>query len=181
VTHGAPVSPEIDLEPLRKILSERFNADHYQDALELIVGASQEAQHLYGYVPQDAAKLIADHLGVSVNRIYGLLTFYADFLTEPPGDHVMLLCHGSACYVSGSQRLVDRLDEHYNVASGGTTPDGSMTVQIVNGCLGVCDLAPVIQVDHEQYYGRLDVEQFEKILEDFRRTGNPEETDGAPE
>ncbi|MCS7051787.1 MAG: NAD(P)H-dependent oxidoreductase subunit E, partial [Thermomicrobium sp.] len=76
-----------DLEPLRRILEERYRPRDYREAQELIVGACQEAQRLYGWVPPSAAQLIADHLGVTANRVYGLLTFYADFQTEPPGRH----------------------------------------------------------------------------------------------
>jgi NADH-quinone oxidoreductase subunit E len=179
LTHPVPASPDIDLEPLQKILDQRFHAYDYQDALELIVGACQEAQHLYGYVPKEAAALIGAHLGVSVNRIYGLLTFYADFLTEAPGRHVMLLCHGAACYVSGSQRLVDDLERNHGVTSGTTTRDGSLTVQIVNGCLGVCDLAPVAQIDHDRYYGYLTVERFNEVLDALARGETQEASSGS--
>lgn len=175
MAHSASATAELDLEPLRAILNEHFNPANYQDSLELIVQACQEAQHLYGYVPKAATELIAEHLGVSTNRIYGLLTFYADFLTDPPGKHTMLLCHGAACYVGGSQKIVDHLDLKYAVDSGQTTKDGTLTVQFVNGCLGVCDLAPVAQVDHHDYYGHLTVEKFEDLLESMRSPENAAE------
>lgn len=182
MAHGAPAA-EIDLQPLRTILEERYKPDGYQDSLELIVQACQEAQHLYGYVPKAATELIADHLGVSSNRIFGLLTFYADFLTAQPGQHTMLLCHGTACYVGGSQKLVDHLDRTYDVTSGKTTKDGTLTVQIVNGCLGVCDLAPVAQLDHHDYCAHLTVETFETLMDELRAEdptdtlGDSDETD----
>lgn len=177
MAHGAHIASEIDLQPLQQILDQHYNPDDYQDSLELIVQACQEAQHLYGYVPQQASELIAEHLGVSINRIYGLLTFYADFLTEPPGAHVMLLCHGAACYLGGSQRIVDHLDQRYDVTSGKTTKDGTLTVQIINACLGVCDLAPVAQLDHERYCGHLSVDAFEELLASLRQPETPEEPD----
>jgi NADH-quinone oxidoreductase subunit E len=179
VAHGAPATSDLDLEPLRSILTQHYNPANYQDSLELIVQACQEAQHLYGYVPKAATELIAEHLGVTTNRIYGLLTFYADFLTEPPGRHVMLLCHGAACYVMGSQKVVDHLDLNYDVESGNTTKDGTLTVQIVNGCLGVCDLAPVAQLDHETYCGGLTVEKFEELMNSLRAGEASEETHEA--
>jgi NADH-quinone oxidoreductase subunit E len=169
LAHRAAATSEIDLEPLQKILNDHFQPENYQDSLELIVQACQEAQHLYGYVPKAATEIIAEHLGVSTNRVFGLLTFYADFLTDPPGAHTMLLCHGAACYVGGSQKIVDLLDLKYDVSSGQTTKDGTLTVQIVNGCLGVCDLAPVAQLDHGSYCGHLTVESFEELLESLRQ------------
>ncbi len=177
MAHGAHATRDQNLDALQSILQEQYNPSNYQDSLEMIVQACQEAQHLYGYVSKDASALIAEHLGVSENRIYGLLTFYADFLTEPPGEHVMLLCHGAACYVMGSQKIVDHLDQRYDVRSGGTTRDGSLTVQVINGCLGVCDLAPVGQLDHERYCGHLDVEQFEALMESLRSSQPSEAPD----
>ncbi|MBX6341032.1 MAG: NAD(P)H-dependent oxidoreductase subunit E, partial [Thermomicrobiaceae bacterium] len=162
----------IDLEPLRRILAEHFHPESHQEAQELILQACQEAQHLYGYVPEAAAEVIADHLGTTVNRIFGLLTFYADFRTEPPGKHFMLLCHGAACYVMGSQRLIESLATRYRLDEAGTTEDGELTVQVVNGCLGVCDLAPVVQVDHKTYCGRLDPDRLDRVIEALKR-GQP--------
>jgi NADH-quinone oxidoreductase subunit E len=91
----------------------------------------------------------------------------------------MLLCHGAACYVMGSQKVVDHLDLNYDVESGKTTKDGTLTVQIVNGCLGVCDLAPVAQLDHERYCGGLTVEKFEELLNSLRAGEASEEPDEA--
>jgi NADH-quinone oxidoreductase subunit E len=175
LAHGAGTSTDIDLEPLRKILDEQYKADNYQDSLELIVQACQEAQRLYHYVPKDAAQLIADHLDVSINRVYGLLTFYSDFLTDPPGKHVMVLCHGAACYVMGSQKIVDHLDDAHGITGGQTTRDGTLTVQVFNGCLGVCDQAPVALLDHEHYCSHLTVERFEETLASLRDSETPEE------
>lgn len=167
--HAPSTSGEIDLEPLRTILERDFQYANHQDAEELIIGACQEAQLLYGWVPQAATDLIAEHLQVSPNRVYGLLTFYADFRTDPPGNHFLLLCHGAACYVMGSQRLIDALSQHHGVGDGQVSTDGELTLQVVNGCLGVCDLAPVIQVDHHTYCGRLNPERLDEMVDALRR------------
>lgn len=159
----------IDLGPLQAVLTEEFGYDGHQDAEELIIAACQEAQHLYGWVPQEAAKAIADHLRVSINRVYGLLTFYADFRTEPPGDHTLLVCHGAACFVMGSQKLIDTLGNDYDVGDGQVSRDGSLTVQVVNGCLGVCDIAPVIQVDHHTYCGHLNPDRMRAMIDSLKR------------
>ncbi|MFO7269837.1 complex I 24 kDa subunit family protein [Sphaerobacter thermophilus] len=172
MAHATHTDGELDLEPLKRILERDFRYDTHQDAEELILGACQEAQNLYGWVPQPAAQVIADHLGVSVNRVYSLLTFYADFRTEPPGKHFLLLCHGTACYVMGSQRLIDTLRDEYGITNGEVTRDGELTLQVVNGCLGVCDLAPVIQVDHHTYCGRLTPDRLRETLEALKR-GEP--------
>jgi NADH-quinone oxidoreductase subunit E len=166
----------IDLEPLRAILARDFIPHDFQESQELILGACQEAQQLYGYVPPQAAQLISDHLGVTINRIYGLLTFYADFRTAPPGRHAMLLCHGAACFVMGSERLIQELNEQHHIGKDGRTPDEEFSVQIVNGCLGVCDLAPVVQIDHHVYRGHLTPDRLTATMESIRR-GEPLEDD----
>ena len=168
-----------DLERLQTHLEEHFRPQDHEEAQELILGALQHVQHEFGWVPLEAAQLIADHLGVSVNRIYGLLTFYADFRTEPPGEHFMLLCHGAACFVGGSQKLIHALRDNYGVGQGGTTADGKLTVQIVNGCLGVCDLAPIVQFDHEKYVGNLDVDSFHAAIEEVTASAPPQADHGA--
>lgn len=183
MTHATQAGGNIDLEPLQKVLKEQFQPQDFQDAQELILGACQEAQHIYGYVPKEAAQAIADHLGTSINRVFALLTFYADFRTEKPGKHVMLLCHGAACYVMGSARLIADLKEKYGIDesawSSVTTRDGELSVQVINGCLGVCDLAPVIQVDHHDYYGHLDVERFNDVISALKRGDAVEDQNGA--
>lgn len=156
------------------LLEEKYRPQDHQEAQELILGALQDVQGLLGWVPLWATRLVAEHLGIAENRIYGLLTFYADFRTEKPGKHVMLLCHGTACFVGGSQKLITELRNQYGISNGETTADGEVTVQIVNGCLGVCDLAPVVQFDHHDYYGKLDVEKFNEAIADVIRRGPAE-------
>jgi NADH-quinone oxidoreductase subunit E len=115
---------------------------------------------------------------VTINRIFGLLTFYADFRTDPPGEHAMLLCHGAACYVMGSERLIEEVRDGQNMGRDGRTPDGKFSIQIVNGCLGVCNLAPVVQVDHHTYIGNLTCERLAKVMQSIREGQAPEELDG---
>jgi NADH-quinone oxidoreductase subunit E len=161
---------ESDLERVRELLRANYHPRDFEEAQELILSALQDVQHMLGWVSHDAAKVIAEHLGVTENRIFGLLTFYADFRTAPPGNHFMLLCHGTACYVSGSSKLIAELQDCYGVRGDETTADGELTVQIVNGCLGVCDIAPVVHLDHV-YYGRLDVEKFNETIAEVIRRG----------
>jgi len=146
----------IDLDEVRRILSH-FTYRDFQEAQELILSSLQEINEHFGWVSLQAADVVAEHFGTSASRIYGLLTFYADFRTEPRGNHFMLLCHGMACYVMGSQQLVQNLEDVWGIVDGGTTADGELTVQVVNGCLGVCDRAPFCKLDAD-FYGDLTVE-----------------------
>jgi NADH-quinone oxidoreductase subunit E len=152
----------IDLDEVRRILSH-FHYRDFQEAQELILSALQEINEHFGWVSLDAAELVAEHFGTTATRVYGLLTFYADFRTEPRGRHFMLLCHGMACYVMGSQRLVQNLEDVWGIADGGTTADGELTVQVVNGCLGVCDRAPICKLDAD-FFGDLTPERLNEAI-----------------
>jgi len=154
---------EIDLAVVREMVSHITYSDH-QEAQELILHALQEINEHFGWVSLEAAEIVAEHLGTTANRVYGLLTFYADFRTEPRGRHFMLLCHGMSCYVAGSTALVDDLHARYGVGDGETTADGELTVQVVNGCLGVCDRAPLVKLD-DGYHGALTPELLNDVIQ----------------
>ena len=156
-------SGEIDLDVVREMLSHFTYQDH-QEAQELILSALQEINEHFGWVSMEAAELVADHLGTTATRIYGLLTFYADFRTQPRGKHFMLMCHGMSCYVMGSQKLVQELADGYGIGDAGTTAGGELTVQVVNGCLGVCNEAPVVKLD-DDFYGRLTSDSFNALVQ----------------
>jgi NADH-quinone oxidoreductase subunit E len=156
------VDSAIDLDEVRRILTH-FPYRDFQEAQELILTALQEINEHFGWVSLEAAEAVAEHFGTTASRVYGLLTFYADFRTEPRGKHFMLLCHGMACYVMGSQRLVQDLEDVWGIADGGTTADGELTVQIVNGCLGVCDMAPICKLDAD-FHGNLTVEKLNDTI-----------------
>lgn len=154
---------EIDLDVVRELISHlRF--EDYEEAQELILAALQEVNEHFGWVSPEAAELVAEHLNTTVNRVYGLLTFYADFRTEPRGHHHMLICHGMSCYVMGSQQLVQAVQERYGVDDGETTSDLQMSVQVVNGCLGVCDISPVIKID-DDYHGPVTPESLTDLVD----------------
>lgn len=160
--HPGAVGDAIDLDVVREIMSHFTYQDH-QEAQELILSALQEVNERFGYVSIEAAEVVAEHLGTTATRVYGLLTFYADFRTKPRGKHFMLLCHGMSCYVMGSQKLVQELADTWGIADGETTADGELTVQVVNGCLGVCDRAPFCKIDAD-YHGNLTTESLNAVL-----------------
>ena len=153
---------EIDLDVVRDMLSH-FRFSDFEEAQELILSALQEINEHFGWVSPEAAQLVADHLNTSINRVYALLTFYADFRTAPRGFHHMLICHGMACYVMGSQELVQEMQDRFAVQDGDTTADLEMSVQVVNGCLGVCDRAPVVKID-DDYHGYVTPERLTELV-----------------
>lgn len=154
---------EIDLDVVRELLSH-FHYSDFEEAQELILSALQEVNEHFGWVSPEAAELVAEHLDTTINRVFGLLTFYADFRTAPRGYHHLLICHGMSCYVLGSQGLVQELRDVYGIGDGDTTPDDQLSVQVVNGCLGVCDRSPVVKLD-DDYVGHVTPESLNDLLQ----------------
>jgi NADH-quinone oxidoreductase subunit E len=154
---------DIDLDVVRELLSH-FKYSDFEEGQELILSALQEINEHFGWVSPEAAEIVAEHLGTTINRVFGLLTFYADFRTAPRGHHHLLVCHGMSCYVLGSQQLVQKLQDSYGIVDGETTSDTELSVQVVNGCLGVCDQSPVVKID-DDYFGPVTPESLNQLIQ----------------
>ena len=126
----------------------------------------QEAMNIFGYVPQDVQEKIADGLGVTLSEVYGVSTFYSQFSLKPKGEFVIGVCLGTACYVKGSQKVMDRISEELKIQPGETTDDSKFTLNATR-CLGACGLAPVMMINDE-VYGRLTPDQVPGILDQYR-------------
>ena len=126
----------------------------------------QQAQDIYGYLPVEVQTIIAESLGISVEEVYQVVTFYGQFKLNPVGKYAISVCLGTACYVKGSQAILDELEKQLGIPAGGTTPDGLFTLQSTR-CLGCCGLAPVITVNDE-VYGRLTPGDIAGILAKYR-------------
>jgi NADP-reducing hydrogenase subunit HndA len=126
----------------------------------------QQAQDIYGYLPIEVQTIIAEGLGISLEQVYQVVTFYAQFALNPTGKHRIAVCLGTACYVKGSQNILDELEKELGVKAGSTTPDGNFTLEATR-CLGCCGLAPVIMIDDE-VHGRLVPGDVKGILAQYR-------------
>lgn len=126
----------------------------------------QRAQNIFGCVSLDVQKRIAECLGVTLSEVYGVATFYAQFSLVPSGKYVISVCLGTACYVKGSQKVLDRLSEELGIPVGGTTRDGLFTLNATR-CLGACGLAPVMTIN-EEVYGRLVPDDIPGILAKYK-------------
>ncbi|WP_102411814.1 NADH-quinone oxidoreductase subunit NuoE [Beduinella massiliensis] len=147
-------------EALRAVIAEHKGE---QGALMPVL---QSAQNIFGYVPEEVQRFIAEGLGVTLSEVYGVATFYSQFSLEPNGEHVIGVCLGTACYVKGSQKVLDRLAEELDVEVGKTTKDGKFTLNATR-CLGACGLAPVMMIGDE-VYGRLVPDDIPDILAKYR-------------
>lgn len=118
-----------------------------------VMQVMQKAQTIFGYVPENVQIAIAEGLGVTLSEVYGVATFYSQFALEARGRFIIGVCLGTACYVKGSQKVMDRVSQELGITSGKTTPDGKFTLKDTR-CLGACGLAPVMMIN-DDVYGRL--------------------------
>lgn len=120
--------------------------DSYSDKESSLIQILHMAQGIFGCVPPKVQEYIAEYINVPVSKIYGVVTFYTLFSTEPRGEHTIKVCMGTACYVRGAQDIIDALTKELDVDVGGTTKDGKYTLEVTR-CLGACGLAPVMMID----------------------------------
>ena len=125
----------------------------------------QEAQEIYGYLPIEAQKIIAEKTGTPAEQIYGVVSFYSQFKLNPDGEVAVAFCLGTACYVKGSGDIIEECSRILNVAVGSTSADGKYSLEATR-CIGACGLAPVLTVNGE-VYGRLTVADVPEILKKY--------------
>lgn len=131
-----------------------------------VMPALQEAQDIYGYLPIEVQKEIARGLDVSLEEVYGVSTFYSQFVLNPKGEVAIAVCMGTACYVKGSGALLDKITEILGLPAGATSPDGKYSLEATR-CIGACGLAPVLTINNE-VYGKLVPADMPAILEKYK-------------
>ena len=130
-----------------------------------LIPVLQKAQGVYGYLPPQVLRLIADRLGVSLSKVYGVATFYSQFHLTPRGRHIIQQCDGTACHVRGAARIIEAVERELGIKAGETTPDLKCTYEVVY-CIGSCALAPTAIVD-DQVAGRLTPEKTLSLIENL--------------
>jgi len=115
-----------------------------------LISVLQKAQDLYGYLSEDLIAFIATEMDIPAAKVYGVVTFYAQFRTQPIGKHCIMVCQGTACHVTGSRRVEESIAELLDIEEGETTDDGQFTLQSV-ACLGCCSLAPAMMIGNETH------------------------------
>ena len=106
----------------------------------------QQAQEIYGYLPIEVQRMIALKMEISIEEVYGVSTFYSQFVLNPKGEVAIAVCLGTACYVKGSGDILDKITQILGLPAGSTTPDGKYSLEATR-CIGACGLAPVITVN----------------------------------
>ena len=108
----------------------------------------QQAQEIYGYLPIEVQRMIALKMDVSIEEVYGVSTFYSQFVLNPKGEIAIAVCLGTACYVKGAQAVLDEIAKQLGIAAGECTEDGIFSLE-ASRCIGACGLAPVITINDE--------------------------------
>lgn len=129
----------------------------------ILIAVLQRVQEKVGYLPEDAMKMIADRLQLSLNNVYGVASFYKHFHFKPRGKNVIKVCMGTACHVRGGKAVLTEMENKLGIKEGETTKDLSVTLETV-GCVGCCALAPVATVNDQDLYGELTPKMVEDII-----------------
>lgn len=146
-------------EALKKVIAENKGQ---RGALMPIM---QQAQDIYGYLPIEVQTIIADEMGIPLEKVYGVATFYSQFALNPKGKYQISVCLGTACYVKGSGDVYAKIEEILGIKGGECTPDGKFSLDACR-CVGACGLAPVMMINGE-VFGRLKPDDVKDILAQY--------------
>lgn len=155
-----------DFKVSAKALSATEEICHkfHNDPGELI-SILHETQNTLGYIPEAVQRVIARELGIPEQKVYGVVTFYSFFSMVPKGKYPVSVCLGTACYVRGSDKVLEEFKRVLGIEVGETTPDGKFSLDCLR-CVGACGLAPVATIG-EKVYGRLNPSDIKKIVSEF--------------
>ncbi|HOJ13931.1 MAG TPA: NAD(P)H-dependent oxidoreductase subunit E [Deltaproteobacteria bacterium] len=127
-----------------------------------LIPVLEQVQEVCGYLPAAIQKVVSEGLNIPLANVFGVVTFYSFFTMVPRGKHVIRVCLGTACYVRGSQGLLDRLTHILGIEPGGCTEDRNFSLETVR-CLGACGLAPVVVIDSDTH-GQVKAAKLEQVL-----------------
>ena len=151
---------EVMFNELDQFIEQECNCDEQE-----LIAILHRAQEIFGYLPMVVQAHIARKLGINVSKVYGVVSFYSFFTMEPKGEYVISICMGTACFVRGSDKILERCEQILGIKNGETTPDGKFTITTLR-CVGACGLAPVLQIN-DQTYGNITPEDVESIIAQY--------------
>jgi NADH-quinone oxidoreductase subunit E/NADP-reducing hydrogenase subunit HndA len=158
-----PVSEELPREKFDEL--EKF-IDSMETTKGALIEILHKAQDIFGYLPRDVQLYIARKLGIPGAEVFGVVSFYSYFTTKPRGKHTISVCMGTACFVRGADKIIEKLKEKLGIESNEITEDGLFTLKDVR-CIGACGLAPVVMVG-DKVYGRVKEEELDEIINTYK-------------
>lgn len=159
---GCQCQSESEEEKLARIVEV---VREYKDKEGSLIQILHMAQGIYGYLPLKVQILIAQEMEMPLSQVSGVVTFYSFFSTQPKGENTIRVCLGTACYVRGGKKIVDRLKELLHVEVGGTTEDGKFTLEVMR-CIGACGLAPAMTIN-DVVYKQVNPDKLSAILSEL--------------
>ncbi len=144
------------------IILKKFRQGKREDLIPML----QEIQEDLGYLSEEAIIRVGSYLGLSTTKIYGLATFYDRFRFIPSGKIHIRICHGTSCFLNGSQAIINKISEETGAMPGETTRDGIFSYEIVS-CMGGCNSGPLINVNGE-YHIRLKADQLPELIKKLK-------------
>ena len=141
----------------------------YKDEKTPLMMILSDIQKEYGYIPLEVQELVSNETGIPVAEIYGVVTFYSFFSLNPKGKYVVGVCLGTACYVKGSQQIIDKFSELLGIKPGETTADGLFTLSALR-CIGACSIAPAVNINGK-VYPKMTVAKVAELVEEYRNGG----------
>jgi NADH:ubiquinone oxidoreductase subunit E len=168
---NCPECDKTDNSHLFELLSEVIAK--YKGREGSLIQILHAAQNIFGYLPFDVQRYIAEGLGTPISEVSGVVSFYSFFSTTPKGKHTIRVCLGTACYVRGGKKVISRLQELLNVDIGGTTEDKVFTLEVAR-CIGSCGLAPAMMID-DTVYKQVNPEKIMRILSPYYTVSETED------
>ena len=145
---------------------EKMIEEHKKDK-SFLIQILNEVQEQYGYIPKNVQMYISEQMDIPMAEIYGVITFYSRFTLEPKGKFNIAVCLGTACFVKGSEKLVETAKKKLGIKVGETTEDGMFSLEATR-CVGACGLAPVFTVNGE-VYGRATPKLMDQVIEKYKK------------
>ncbi|MDD7409378.1 MAG: NAD(P)H-dependent oxidoreductase subunit E [Anaerovoracaceae bacterium] len=142
--------------------------DGYKDTQGALIQVLHDVQDYFGYLPIEVQEIISDAMNVPLAEIYGIVTFYTQFTTQPKGKYAVSVCLGTACYVKGSGKILEKFEQELGIQAGDVTDDGMFSIDACR-CVGACGLAPVAIVNGE-VYGKLVQADVKSICDKYRES-----------
>jgi len=133
----------------------------------VLIQTLHQIQEDNGYLPEDVLKKLSKSLNIALSEIYSVASFYKMFHFKPRGKKVVKVCLGTACYVRGSKKVLNALENEFKVKNGETTGDLAMTLETV-GCVGCCGLAPVSTINEEVIGEIIGQKKMEKLVRSIK-------------
>jgi len=161
-------NPDVQRQKVEEIISA------YRDKPGALIPVLHEIQNLLGYLPRWVQDRVSNAMNIPVSEVNSIISFYALFSEKPKGKYAIGVCKGTACYVRGADKIIEKLEEELGIEAGDTTPDGKFSIEVMR-CLGACGLGPVMMVN-EDVYTRMKADKVKEIINAIRQKDGGEST-----